>query len=358
MPAKSLQRVSGESTYSLVYNKGVENRIIFNDTQDYDVFIKYLKEYLSAPIDHESAKQSFTINGRTYKGTPHQPKNYLNEVELIAYRLLPDHFYLILHQVTSNAQTRFLRSLLTRYSIYFNKKYKHTGPLFDGPYKSTPINNLSKLAEAAAEIHALKTEDKQAEIYSSYYEYAGKRTTSWLKPAIEQNPVSIKIEPPVPSEVSKSIPVSPKHNSNAKRIQFFASSFTIFVLLFAIGLMNVNISSITAKSTTVAVLIPTPSPINKPLTPVASPVTTPMVAAAQDENPPPKMEIVINIGKDLKSVNLRESATTSSDLVGTAVNGDTFEYVSETPGWYKIMLEDGSAYVSTKYAQKKGEVTN
>jgi hypothetical protein len=232
--------------------------------------------------------------------------------------------------------------------MYFNKKYNHTGPLFDGPYKSTPITDLSRLEQAAAEIHSIKTSDRIPEKYSSYGEYAGKRTTFWIKPVKQQKPGS---------EKQKSIPVAVKQvyskQDKPKPIKFFAASFTIFVLLFAIGLMNINISSITAKAPMVAVLIPTPSPSSIM---VATPI--PMVAAAEDENSPPKIEVEINIGENLKSVNLREKATTSSKLVGTAINGDTFEYISETPGWYKIMLKDGAAYVSTNYAQKKGEAIN
>src|SRR3989344_6029163 len=139
MPAKNLLRVTEEGAYIHVFNKGVENRVIFTEPQDYEIFLGYLRDYLSMPSDPESKKKDFTVNGRTFRGTPHQPKNYFQKVELVAYCLMPNHFHLLLHQQTKASTERFIRSLCTRYSMYFNKKYKRMGALFEGPYKSVHI---------------------------------------------------------------------------------------------------------------------------------------------------------------------------------------------------------------------------
>jgi hypothetical protein len=34
-----------------------------------------------------------------------------------------------------------------------------------------------------------------------------------------------------------------------------------------------------------------------------------------------------------------------------ALDGETFKLVSESTGWYQIKLNDGSAFVSTRYAE-------
>ena len=133
MPAKNLQRIDKEGLYFHIYNKGVEEKIIFSDGEDYRVFLRFLEEYLTTPQDPENTKKTFQIHGRTFRGTPHQPKNYFNAVELVAYSLMPNHFHLALSQVTKGSVENFIRSLCTRYSIYFNKKYTHSGPLFAGP---------------------------------------------------------------------------------------------------------------------------------------------------------------------------------------------------------------------------------
>lgn len=177
MPAKNLHRTLAKGIYSHIYNKGVDDRVIFNDGQDYETFQAFLNDYLSAPKDPESVKKDFKVNGRTFRGTPHQPKNYLNKVELIAYSLMPNHFHLLLHQVTEGSLESFIRSLCTRYSIYFNKKYQRTGSLFQGPYKSVHIQDELRLLYLTRYLH-------QAKGRCSYEEYLGERETSWVKPKV------------------------------------------------------------------------------------------------------------------------------------------------------------------------------
>lgn len=177
MPAKNIIRTAEKVIYSHVYNKGIDKRVIFNSDEDYQVFIGYLKDYLTPPDDSESAKKIFTVHGRTFRGVPHRPKNYFNKIELVAYSLRPDHFHLILHQNTKNSIERFIRSLCTRYSMYFNKKYKRSGALFDGPYKSVQLNDMTSLLYLSHYMH-------HGCLYSSYPEYLGQRQTSWVKPEV------------------------------------------------------------------------------------------------------------------------------------------------------------------------------
>ena len=46
MPAKNAIKQYLENGFYHVYNRGVEKRPIFQDDQDYSVFLSYLKEYL------------------------------------------------------------------------------------------------------------------------------------------------------------------------------------------------------------------------------------------------------------------------------------------------------------------------
>ena len=47
MPARNAIKQYIENGYYHIYNRGVEKRRIFLDEQDYNVFLKYLKEYLN-----------------------------------------------------------------------------------------------------------------------------------------------------------------------------------------------------------------------------------------------------------------------------------------------------------------------
>src|SRR3989344_2988402 len=180
MPAKNLQRENEEGIYSHIYNKGIEKRVIFKDEKDYEVFQGFLKDYLTAPQDPESIKKVFTVHGRIFRGMPHQPKNYFSKVELIAYSLMPDHFHLLLRQKARGSLESFIRSLCTRYSIYFNKKYQHTGALFEGPYKSAQVEDEPRLLLLTRYIHLVQG-------HSSYAEYLGTKETSWVKPKVAQS---------------------------------------------------------------------------------------------------------------------------------------------------------------------------
>ncbi|MDO8451536.1 MAG: hypothetical protein Q7S76_01570, partial [bacterium] len=85
-------------------------------------------------------------------------------------------------------------SLFTRYSMYFNKKYKRVGPLFQGVYKAVLVNNNEQLLYLTRYIHrniiaakrkidlASQGEALRSWSYSSYPEYIGKRKTNWVKP--------------------------------------------------------------------------------------------------------------------------------------------------------------------------------
>ena len=57
MPAKNrIKSYQAESYYHL-YNRGVEKRIIFQDEQDYAVFLSYLQTYL-LPKDEKSLRKT------------------------------------------------------------------------------------------------------------------------------------------------------------------------------------------------------------------------------------------------------------------------------------------------------------
>lgn len=174
MPAKNLRRVAEGGSYIHVYNRGIENKVIFADGDDYQTFLNYLEDYLSAPKSPHSHKTSFTVKGKTYHGVPHQPKNYHNKIELLAYSLQPDHFHIIVHQKEGKSLQAFIRSLCTRYSMYYNKKYNRTGPLFEGPYKSTHIKDNKDLSRLTKYLH--KDTD-----YSSHAHYSGQKPSPWVK---------------------------------------------------------------------------------------------------------------------------------------------------------------------------------
>jgi len=179
MPSRNIVKTYVEGGIYHIYNRGVEKRIIFQDEQDYKVFLSYLKEYLSVTVIRI---KNFTLQGSTFKGMARQPKNYKSWVELLAYCLMPNHFHLMLKQIDSLSMKSFMKSISTRYSMYFNKKYKRVGPLFQGIYKAVLVMDESHLLHLTRYIHLNPAEDflNLIDAYSSYADYLHLRKTKWV----------------------------------------------------------------------------------------------------------------------------------------------------------------------------------
>ncbi len=189
MPAKNIVKTYVKDGYYHVYNRGVEKRIIFEEEQDYNVFLNYLKTSLSKPPDPETLAVKFTLKGDTFKGIPRQPKNFRKKIKLIAYCLMPNHFHILLQQHEEGAMANLMQSILTRYSMYFNKKYKRVGKLFQGAYKAVLVDNDAYLLHLSRYIHRNPAEyaeyaDNLKKAYSSYSCYLEPKQKSWVNPNI------------------------------------------------------------------------------------------------------------------------------------------------------------------------------
>lgn len=181
MPSKNTLKVYVKDAYYHIYNRGVAKETIFKQDQDYKVFLKYLKEALIQP---KIKKVSFTLQGQSFKGMPRQVKNFSNKIELISYCLMPNHFHLLIRQSEKFLMENFMRSVLTRYSQYFNKKYNRVGHVFQGRYKAVLITKDEYLLHLTRYIHLNPSEYIKdiKKAYSSYAEYLGLRKTTWIKP--------------------------------------------------------------------------------------------------------------------------------------------------------------------------------
>lgn len=180
VPAKNSIKLYLADSYYHIYNRGVEKRKIFQDDEDYKVFLSYLKIYLEPPKEQE--KTEFKINNTVFRGVKRPLNNFNNQIELIAYCLMPNHFHLLVYQKTEKAMEFFMRSLGIKYSQYFNKKYDRVGYLFQGTYKAVLVEKDPYLLHLSRYIHCNPfkvTPLKDA--YSSYGDFLGIRKTAWIK---------------------------------------------------------------------------------------------------------------------------------------------------------------------------------
>jgi putative transposase len=186
MPRKNSLKIYVQDGYYHIYNRGVEKRTIFEDEQDYKVFLSYLKYSLSEPPKKMDIAKIFTLQGSPFKGVPRMPKNFHNKIELLAFCLMPNHFHLLLKQCDNDSLKSFMMSLVTRYSMYFNKKNDRVGSLFQSIYKAILITDEPYLLHISRYIHLNPAEfaNDLTSAYSSYADYLGLRHTSWINPDV------------------------------------------------------------------------------------------------------------------------------------------------------------------------------
>lgn len=161
-----------------IFNRGVEKRKIFIDDRDYKTFLYFLKIYLSKP---EDLKKEMSLQEHASLLIR---QNFADNIELLAYCLMPNHFHLLVRQKNVNDITEFMRCLATNYSMYFNNRHDRVGPLFQGIYKAILVKDDNYLLHLSRYIHLNPDEISKisgAYDFSSYQDYIGKRDTKWLR---------------------------------------------------------------------------------------------------------------------------------------------------------------------------------
>ncbi len=118
-------RIAFENAFFHVFNRGLNKQEIFIDFHDYQRFLKRLEEL------------------RTRKRFDHA---------IYAYVLMPNHFHLLI-QTKKIPISKIMTSLLTSYSMYFNRKYKRVGTLFQNRFKSKLCDKDSYFLGASRYIH-------------------------------------------------------------------------------------------------------------------------------------------------------------------------------------------------------------
>lgn len=112
MPRKPRIDIAG---FYHIVNRGVERRVVFYDKDDFEYFIELLSK---------GCKQF--------------------NIVLHNYCLMNNHYHLLIELKEENL-SKFMRHLNSMYAIYFNKKYKRTGHLWQGRFKSWYVANEAYL---------------------------------------------------------------------------------------------------------------------------------------------------------------------------------------------------------------------
>jgi len=118
MPARFLKKIYLPNSYYHVYNRGAFKIEIFREDQDFIYFLACLREV------------GMRIN-----------------ISITVYTVMPNHFHLQVHQRASSDMVLLMQSALTRYGMYFSRKYDHSGKVFQGAYKAVLLTSEEKIRE-------------------------------------------------------------------------------------------------------------------------------------------------------------------------------------------------------------------
>jgi putative transposase len=103
--------------------RGIERKRIFNEKADYEEFLARLEQIL---------------------------KN--SGAKVYAWALIPNHFHLLI-RIGKKPLKTIMRRLLTGYALYYNRRHKRVGYLYQGRYKSIVCEEEPYLLELVRYIH-------------------------------------------------------------------------------------------------------------------------------------------------------------------------------------------------------------
>ena len=168
MPSRNVVKIYVPDSYYHIYNRGVEGRTVFQDDEDYRVYLNLFKRYLDTKPHADTA-------GREYEWLK-------GSIELLAYCLMPTHYHLLVYVgEDETAMTRLLRGINSSYTVYFNKKYQRVGPLFQSRYKACRIENEAYLEHITRYIH-LNPKHWKTYKFSSLPYFLELKQAQWLNP--------------------------------------------------------------------------------------------------------------------------------------------------------------------------------
>jgi len=118
MPATDIKKVFLPNATYHIYNRGAFKKDVYKDKNDFEYFYTLLLQ--------EQKAHAIQIN-----------------VEC----LIPNHLHLQVSQKNPYDMTSFMRSLMTRYCMYFCNKYNHSGHVFQGIYKASLLLGEKRIQE-------------------------------------------------------------------------------------------------------------------------------------------------------------------------------------------------------------------
>lgn len=151
MPIRVIPLVNGE--YYHVYNRGVASQPTFSNQKDYERFLLCLSYYRFKGLPLRLSKLLQIHKDQREKILLDLKKANDKTVDLIAFCLMPNHFHLLLKQLSVGGISKFMKQITDGYTRYFNTKHQRVGPLFQGAFKAVRVETDEQLLHLSRYIH-------------------------------------------------------------------------------------------------------------------------------------------------------------------------------------------------------------
>ncbi|MFZ2484615.1 MAG: transposase [Minisyncoccia bacterium] len=122
------------------YNRGVDKRKIFISNDDLERFLEGMGKF-----------NTLEVIGNI--GRRHSVSTTDRLVNIVGYCINPNHYHLILEQVSEKGIEKFMHKVGMGYSKYFNTKYKRSGALFQGSFKVKHVETNEYLLHLSAYVN-------------------------------------------------------------------------------------------------------------------------------------------------------------------------------------------------------------
>ena len=144
-------------TFTHVYNRGVDKRLIFLTENHRRRFLLTLRLSRLKNAPSPSILDKFLNEGKI---KPEQVEKAETEfgpplIDILAFCLMNNHYHLLLGEENdeSKAIVKFMQRVGQAYTMYFNKLEKRKGRLFESQYKSVHIEHDEQLLRTCRYIH-------------------------------------------------------------------------------------------------------------------------------------------------------------------------------------------------------------
>lgn len=134
-----------------IYNRGTDKRIVIIDQEDLDRFYQSMIEFNTTNAIGSIYEKSKRDSGHPM--SKNQSEIGLPLVEFISYCLNSNHYHFILKQKVDRGVERFMQKIGNGYTKYFNNKYKRSGVLFQGKFKSILVDSNEYLLHLSAYVN-------------------------------------------------------------------------------------------------------------------------------------------------------------------------------------------------------------